>query len=357
MKTLIITPDITKLGGVANYYKAIEEYLVSEDIEYFTACRRDGESRFKGALRLLQDYRAWGTALGSKHFDLVHLNPSLGPKALIRDGQFLRIAKKKGKKVVVFFHGWDKHFEKQIRKRWLWLFKKIFFQADAFIVLADEFKTSLIEMGYKGPIHLETTLVRDSMFKYYHKKEKKAPETHKFNMLFLSRIEKAKGIYEAIDAYAILKERRRGLTFTVAGDGTELENVKKYVSRKRIQGVAFKGFVRGQEKKEVFRSADCYLLPSYSEGMPGSVLEAMAFGLPVITRYVGGLKDFFEEGKMGFVTDRLEPEIFADLIERIVVNPELSKQMSQYNHEYAKKRFMASIVAKRLTAIYTKVFE
>lgn len=77
-----------------------------------------------------------------------------------------------------------------------------------------------------------------------------------------------------------------------------------------------------QEKKkiETFISHDIYCFPTYGEGMPVSLLEAMAFGFPVVTRPVGGIKDFFENGKHGFLTNSKDPEIFAELIEKFLKN-------------------------------------
>ena len=79
--------------------------------------------------------------------------------------------------------------------------------------------------------------------------------------------------------------------------------------------------------------------------MPTSVLEAMAFGLPVFTRNVGGLKDFFVAGQMGFITDSLNAEDFANAIKSFLSDQELYRQVSRYNHHYACEHFLASKVA------------
>ena len=82
--------------------------------------------------------------------------------------------------------------------------------------------------------------------------------------------------------------------------------------------------------------------------MPTVVLEAMAFGLPVFTRNVGGLPDFFENGKMGYITDSLNAEDFAKALIPYIENTQLTQQVSHYNARYAKEHFMASRVAKEL---------
>lgn len=352
-KVLITLPQLTITGGVTNYYKVLSPYL-SYGIDYFIACKRDRESKLETARRLWRDYRNFKNKL--PYYDLIHLNPSLGPKAIIRDGLFLKAAKRQGKKVIVFMRGWDKAFEAKIRKRWLWMVRKYYFKADTFIVLAKEFKQSLIEMGYQDKIFVETTAIDDSVFSYLESHCGSVSEHDKFNILFLTRIEKYKGIYEAIESFAELKKTHTNVKFTIAGNGSEFANVKKYISNKGLVDIKLKGFVSGAEKWDTYIDADCYLFPSYSEGMPNSVLEAMAFGLPIITRPVGGLKDFFESGKMGFITESLEPVIFADLIGKLIENPQLRMQIAKYNHNYAKNRFMASKVANRLEDIYRQVF-
>ena len=89
--------------------------------------------------------------------------------------------------------------------------------------------------------------------------------------------------------------------------------------------------------------------------MPNSVLEAMAFGLPIVTRPVGGIRDFFEDGRMGYATDSLDSGDYTELLCRLVGNPDLRKRMGQYNRQFARQRFAASVVAERLVAIYARI--
>lgn len=350
-KVLITSKKSYGKGGVANYFRVLEPYL-SGNVDHFVFQKREGGDLCGGLWKRLQDYRRFRRAI--RDYELVHLNPSLGGRALIRDGLLLRAAQKQGNRAVVFFRGWDKSFEKTLRDRWLWLFKRVFFRADAMIVLGTEFKKALREMGYEGPIFVETTLVDDAVFAEDVDQEYRGNE--QVHVLFLSRLVKEKGVYEAIDAVALLQEKGMNLTLTVAGDGRELVPAKEYVSENGIDGICFPGYVRGAEKMKLFKSADLYLFPSfYGEGMPNCVLEAMASGLPVVTRPVGGLKDFFVNGEMGYATESKDPEVFAELLEKLVRDPALRNRMGRYNREYAETRFRASVVAERLQDIYRTV--
>ena len=90
-----------------------------------------------------------------------------------------------------------------------------------------------------------------------------------------------------------------------------------------------------------------FFLPTYGEGMPISVLEAMAYGLPVVTRQVGGLNDFFINEKMGFITKSKSPKVFSDFLIRLIEDSELRKAMAEYNKKYAYAHFSATKVTKR----------
>ena len=353
MKVLVNTVDLERIGGVAGYYRDVRPYL-SEDVEYFTVgSRKDGDKGLKTLWRMAGDYVRFYRTLSRGDYDLVHLNPSFGNRAIVRDGIFLLLAKSRGKKTVVFMRGWDEGFERRVRERFLTLFRKVYSKTDAFIVLGSVFKNRLVEMGLDKKFFLTNTVVEDAAIE-------NAPDRSDrdgFHVLFLARVEKDKGAYEALEAYRLLKEKFPHVTMTFAGDGSELENVKRAAEEKQIADVEFPGFLRGEEKRKAFQRADIYLFPSYHEGMPGSVLQAMGYGLPVVTRAVGGLPDFFEHEKMGFITESYESTVFADYMERLVTDPQRRLEIGKTNHDFAAQRFVASAAAHRLESIYRELLE
>ena len=120
--------------------------------------------------------------------------------------------------------------------------------------------------------------------------------------------------------------------------------------------MTFTGHLDEAARAAAYRRADIFLFPTcFGEGMPNAILEAMAFGLPVVTRAVGGIRDFFEDGRMGFVTESRSPAVIAGLIERLIADPALRESVGRYNREYAQRRFAASVVAARLLEIYGRV--
>ncbi len=358
MRVLINTPSLSKEGGVAQYNNSLKDFMHSSRDYFFIGSRSGSESWYGAIGRFIVDYVRFVTKLINEEYDLVHLNPSLASKAIIRDGIFLMIAKAFGKKVVVFNHGWDERFELKIRRCFSSLFRIVYSRADAFVVLSSVFKSKLIDMGFSRTIYVETTAVDEGLFGFGSdalEARNGKPDNNNFTVLFLSRLEIGKGVYESLDAFHNLKKRHPGATMVFAGDGTELAKLREYASNNQMTDVVFTGYVTGQAKLEAFSCADVYLFPSWSEGMPISVLEAMTFGLPVVTRPVGGLPDFFEDGKMGFITESQDPSVIADFLEQLIENPNMRRNMGVYNQRYAEEHFRPAVIAGRLEDIYRDV--
>ena len=203
----------------------------------------------------------------------------------------------------------------------------------------------MLEIGIYVPILLTTTKVNDEYLINFEISKRTGSVK---NILFLARIEVYKGIYEALKTYEILTSFKSDLQLTIVGSGSELSNVQKYVKRNNLKNVKIKGVKIGNELIDEFLSADLYLFPSYAEGMPTSVLEAMAFGLPIVSSSVGGLNDFFENGKMGYLIPNCEPDNYVSAINKLIDDPVMTETISNYNHNYAIKHFLASNVANRI---------
>lgn len=349
MKVLVNTPDINILGGVANHYKGLKNYW-TEDVSYNFIGGRNG---IPGSVILIYDLLKFIFKCMFFQPDVIILNPSLGKTAIKRDAVYLRISKFFNIKTVVFFHGWNKDQEKLISEN-PENFKTTFNKADTILVLASEFKEKLKGWGIYIPIKLTTTKVDDSLIGDVDIEAKKYGNT----LLFLARIVKEKGIFITLKVFKMIKSVHPEAKLIVAGSGSALQDAKEFVSNNDIPDVEFTGFITGKELIKVYKSSDLYLFPTvHGEGMPTSVLEAMAFGLPVISRPVGGMVDFFEEEKMGYLVESLEPDEYFQKTVNLLGSRELLKKMGQYNHQYAKKNFMASEVARSMEDIFKEIIK
>ncbi len=348
MKVLINTPDwrYPYLGGVANHYNGLKPFW-RQTVRYNVVGSRCKKGM--GILYLPFDILRYIFLLLFWRPDLVMLNPSLAPNALKRDSLFLKIASIFKVKTMVFFHGFNLSYAETMDAQ---IFLKMFSKADAYIVLSDSFKNYLREWGVKQPIYCTTTKVDDRLLDNMDI----SIRTGKVNtILFLARIEKAKGIYEVVDTFNLVQKIYPDMHLHIVGDGTELDNLKEYVRKLNLTNIEFTGMLSGDSLINQYKKSDIYLFPSHGEGMPTTVLEAMAFGLPVITRPVGGLVDFFENGRMGVMVDSLAAEDFLEAIQQYIDDPQLTERTALYNYNYAKEHFYASTVAGKMEDLFKRV--
>lgn len=349
MKILINVPDIKHInGGVTNHYRGLMPYW-TENVHYnYIGKRREGGN---GKYWLLYDIIKFVFRILLWRPDVILLNPSLNKSAVIRDSIFFKIAIVLRVKVSVMFHGWSYDYAEKINKE---KFCCLFNHAKCIFVLARDFKEQLLSWGINIPIILTTTKVDDRMILDYDVKKRFGDVT---NFLFLGRIVVEKGIYETLDTFRKIVATYPNSRLKVVGDGSDFEYMNEYVKAHKIPNVDIAGNLNGRKLIDAFKESDFYIFPTaHAEGMPTSLLEAMAFGLPVLTRPVGGIKDFFENGKMGIITESKDPDEYYKFICDMISNKQKVLEISRYNHQYAIDHFLASSVARRMENTLRKYF-
>jgi glycosyltransferase involved in cell wall biosynthesis len=357
-RVLVTHPDARDLGGVAGFFKILEPFL-STDVSHFVNARRPGETgSFFSPFRLLFDYLRFTAILLKGEFDLIHLNPSLNRKGVLRDSVFLLIGKLIfRKKAIVFWHGWEVDYAEGLQGWRLSLFRWAFKRTDVTMVLAQDFKNTLLQWGFEDrQVVVETTAFEESLTAGFDV-EQAIPRRFNgsFDVLFFARLVRTKGIYEALDAYALLAGKYPNMRLVIAGDGPEFETVKEQIEKAGLRGAVLLGYVKSQQKKELLERSAVLFLPSYTEGFPIAVVEAMALGLPVVTRTVGGIRDFFIQRMHGFTTESKDPVEFAGFISELYDNRDLYGEIARNNHMYADEHFAVPKVRMRLESLYNSI--
>lgn len=341
MKVLFIVPSFKLPGGVANHYMGLTPFWTNE-YRYITCGRRRHWPAF---LTLIPDWINLFFRILLFRPQVVVVNTSFKYQPVFRDAINILIAKILRRKVVTFVHGWDQHVYKSLEKRH-GLFSYIYNKNEYLYVLYSAFKEQLVKLGIKSEIKLTTTKVADELIEGYNRD---SSSTEKHQLLFLARADYDKGLDTALEAFSSLKSEITDLKFCVCGDGPYLNEAKRYVEEHGLKDVAFMGYIGGEEKKQCFAESDIYILPTtHGEGMATSLLEAMAMGLVVISRPVGGVVDFFEQEKMGYLLDSTTAADYADVILDLYQSPERIAEIGRYNHEYACSHFLASSVARAI---------
>jgi len=347
INAIILCPPFNDPGGVAFYYRLVKKYFDSNRVSlnfYHTGKYPGNSSHTNRVYKTIVDVIVLGK-LCSK-YDLVIFNPSLDPKAVIRDGFFHFVVKRlHQKKTIVFFHGWKQNFEAIIDCYYGKIFFKHIFNANRICVLSKSAKNKLISWGYNSQsINTETTV-----YEY----QGTEGERDILNILFLSRFTRQKGCIEAIQSIEILIKQFPKLKLYMVGDGEMTAELRKYVMEKKLSNnVFFTGYLHGKEKTLFLKKCSILIFPTYSEGMPITILESMGMGLAIVTRPVGGIPDIITEGENGFLIDSHDPNEFASVIKKLLQDPRLLNYISNKNFQTAKDNFEIRNVVKRLERLY-----
>lgn len=180
---------------------------------------------------------------------------------------------------------------------------------------------------------------------------------HINSFLFLGRLGERKGIYDLVKAVDILikQESRRELKFYFAGDG-EVEEVRKLVKQLDLQDqIELLGWVGDKQKMEVLLKADTVVLPSYNEGLPVALLEAMAAGKVILSTPVGGIPDLVSEGINGFLISPGDISGLAASIKHICQHPDEMRVISKNNSRKIEAEYSNIKINEQLFALYDTI--
>ena len=172
-------------------------------------------------------------------------------------------------------------------------------------------------------------------------------------ILFIGRLAAVKGVVLLLQAFSELRQRHPGLSLMLVGDGPERDTLHKQAAAMGLSGVVeFAGQLGEDEVAEALAGADMLVLPSFAEGVPVVLMEAMASRLPVIATRVGGVAELVEDGVNGLL---VAPGDVAGLIcamERLLRDPDLRRRMGQAGRAVVESRHDVRSEARRLLALF-----
>ncbi len=230
-------------------------------------------------------------------------------------------------KVVITFHGSDGlgfDFESPGSVVPRYLNNWIIDQADAVTVGSENLKNWLQKIySVRNKIQVIPNFIDLTKWK---------PKKHPYNhctIVHISNFRKVKRPVEVMKIFELVSERVNSRLIMI-GDGPELQSIHDYVQSKRLQQhVQFLGKQSPEQIIPILQSSHVLLLPSLYENSPLSVIEAQACGIPVVASRVGGIGEFVEDGKTGFLVDPKQVENYSEPMLKLLTNNRLWGTMSR----------------------------
>lgn len=270
-------------------------------------------------------------------------------------GSYLRksiiawICLKFGKKVIFHIHGAD--FDSFLEDARVSLRKKIIKllnAVDELVVLSDSwyrFFSAYVSSEKVRVIFNPSATYSNTYIKRANKKVK---------VLFMGRIGQRKGAYDLINA--VTKIRFLNFTLDLVGDG-EGNKLRNIVNNENLNNlVNIHDWVPHDKVGKLYDEADILVLPSYAEGMPMSILEAVGKGLPVIATNVGGIPEVVIDGRNGFVISPGDIEALAGKLEILIRDAILREEMGRNGLRLAGEKFSIDKIYSQLKELYNTLY-
>jgi glycosyltransferase involved in cell wall biosynthesis len=174
-------------------------------------------------------------------------------------------------------------------------------------------------------------------------------------VVFLGRCEAMKGIFDLLEAGGALRAQVPTLRIECAGDG-DLGKVQRYAQALNLGArVTLRGWLARGDGEDLLARAAVFALPSYAEGLPMSLLEAMAAGCPVVATPVGGIPDLVTHDVNGLLVPPGNPQALADALQRILRDRALAARLGNAARQTIANRFNAERSLERLEQVYAEL--
>lgn len=297
-------------------------------------------------------YKMWVTICGfiqtffvllfNREIKIVHIHSSSG-NGFRRNIPFVDLVHLMGKKAILHVHsGRFNDYYAQHKKQ----VEKCMAKCSAVVALTNEIKDFYEKMGCKKVTVInniiEYPVLRDVKF-----------EDNAIHYLYLGVITKNKGIYDLLDVVIEHKEELRGKFVLHVGGNREVETLLSILKEHNIEDIVrFEGWVSGDKKIDLLNKCDVFILPSYTEGLPISILEAQSYGMFTVATKVGGIPEIVNESNGMLFTPQDKGTLYQIIktIEQdqsVLQRKETIKEGSYYYHP--------DYVSKQLEGLYSNL--
>lgn len=172
-------------------------------------------------------------------------------------------------------------------------------------------------------------------------------------LIYVGRVEPVKGLLILLDALVVVRQSHPDVFLTVVGDGSARKKVEARATQLGLSGmIQFVGYKTQEEVAALLSEADALVLPSFAEGVPVVLMEAMASGKPVIASRVAGIQELVEDGVNGFAVPPGDATTLAKRIDQLLADPTLCNKMGREGRATVEQDFNIDHEAKILASMF-----
>jgi glycosyltransferase involved in cell wall biosynthesis len=186
--------------------------------------------------------------------------------------------------------------------------------------------------------------------------QKKSSRNKKY-ILYVGHIDREKGLFDLLECAKDVCNVLKDVTFLIAGSGRDLNSLKRKTKKLGLtQRVKFLGQIEKKEVVNLYQDVDLFVFPSYHEGLPTALLEAMSCGLPVIATDVRGNREIISDKKNGIIVPPRNPKKLAETIIMLMDDAKLRKTISINAKETVRKNYSWDAITDKYINLYKLLY-
>jgi len=354
------------MGGVGFYYQTLLNSSLPEQVNLIfvqtSSQKRElsntGKATISNLIAAIKDCWRFTVAVIVGHPQLAHISTAFG-LSFVKHTYCIAICRLFGSRVLLHPHCSLSVLYQEQSKLWQWYFRQVIRLTNGVVVLSKEWqKLGSIVPGrkvYYLPNAIDLRLYQDVAKKHISAVSFEKP----CKVLYLGYLGKLKGSFDLLDAAIAIHSQKLDMIFDLVGGALaseELDQLRNKITTLNLEAyVRLHPLVYGTEKLNYFQDADIFVYPSYNEGMPMAVLEAMACALPIVATRVGGLPDIIQDGINGILVEPGKPEQLASALYNLANDHQLCVSMGKVGYQLACEDYDIKKHVNELVSIYNMV--
>lgn len=347
IRVLMCGSDRNEKGGMNSVIDQLMDYNWGNEFEFLYLATHISGNSIKKIVFFSKAYLKLVGLVKKDKFDIIHIHMSY-KGSFFRKYYVAKLCKKYEKKVIIHLHGSEfKDFYNSGNQKLKKQIEELFTIVDCTIVLGEDWKQFIKKICPKAKVSVINNAIK--IPEIMEKNENTIPQ-----MLFLGALIKRKGVLDLLQALKELIDKRIfDFKLLIAGAGEEEVELKKYVIDNNLsKQVEFLGWITKEDKANILKEADILILPSYNEGLPIAILEAMAYALPVISTNVGSIAEAVIDNQNGYLINSGDIKLLAEKIQLIISDREKWKIFSLKSRELAENKFSEDVFISKINKLY-----
>ncbi|MGH0632168.1 glycosyltransferase family 4 protein [Bacillus pacificus] len=344
---IMVGPSPTNRGGISSVIQSLLDLETIYNRTFLVSSYTEGGKVRKILAFLIGIFQFFCLLILNRQIKIIHIHTA-SRGSFSRKRIFVKIAKFFGKRVILHIHGAEfMLFYEESNERVKSQIQEVLEQVDVIITLSKKWKTDIEGITSNKNVKVIYNAIDSTKFNLSKLNEQ--------NILFMGRVGTRKGIYDFLDIMPNILKDFPNAKLHIAGDG-DLSLLDRKIEELNIKNhVCVYGWIDYKQKIKILEKSSIFILPSYNEGLPVSILEAMATGLPVISTDVGGITEQIVNDLNGFIIKPGDKEGLIKYTNYLLKNQNIRREFGKEGRNRVEEVFSLNTIGNKIIKVYDRL--